>query len=428
MNTLLSFLSAQIATDLRGVIACYFFLPVLPRKKYFFLKTAIASCFYFLCVAVMIQFQIIWYVQLIIKFLLFTLVFLSGTQCSLYTGFYLSCFVYDIIYLCFQINCLIHKLFPSTLGAYGNFLLSAVIYLGIDILFYFLVIRRMFGEDTLPVNRRQTILALVTIIPFLFMSNSIYAYADYFADSFIGVLCCVFIFICCTILLYLERATFLHNEMVQQYQFMQHVFAQRSAQYELSKETIDIINRKCHDMKHQLSALQHISDDEMRSDYINQVKSSITIYDSLFHTGNETLDTLLSEKGLVCQNRNITIKCIADAAKLDFMNPVDLYTLFGNALDNAMEYVSTIQEPERRIISIEIREKQSMLFVSIENFLDEQLDFQNGLPVSTKNDNMNHGFGTKSIRYTVEKYHGHMTISATNHMFTMNFLFSLQNL
>ena len=423
--TTVSTFSPQIVSEFWGIIACCFFLPVLPKKNHFIIKTIAAACLYFLCVAAMIHFQIIWYIQLTLKFLLFAFFLSAGTKCSIYSAFYFSCWIYDITYLGFQIKCLLDKQLGSSATVLDSFVIGIPVYLGIYFIFYFTVIVPMFQTSQLPVNRRQMILALVTIAPFLFISNTIYVYADFFADTFFGILCCFFIFICSTIILYLERTTFIHNDMVQEYRFMQHIFAQRSAQYALSKETIDIINRKCHDMKHQLTALEHISDDAVRSEYIHQVKSSVNIYDSVYHTGNDTLDTLLTEKGLVCQNRNIIIKCMADAAKLDFMNPVDIYTLFGNALDNAIEYVSSIKDCDRRMISVEIREKQSMLFISIENFLDHDLLFKNGLPVSTKNDTINHGFGTKSMRYTVEKYHGHMTIQTENHMFTLNFLFTL---
>ena len=315
-------------------------------------------------------------------------------------------------------NCL----FSFSPVSFISFLLSISLYLIIFGLFHLFINRPLFLENQIYANRRQTLLAVFTIAPFLIMSNAVYVYAQQFADSFVGILCCVLIFVCCTIILYLEQTTAIHNQMMQDYASIQHIFAERSSQYELSKETIEIINQKCHDMKHQLTALQHISDNKESTNYIDQVKSSVNIYDSVFHTGNETLDTLLTEKSLVCQNRDIIIKCMANASKLDFMDPIDLYTLLGNALDNAIEYVSTIEAPECRIISVLIREERAMLFISIENFLNDELVFEDGLPVSTKSDDINHGYGTKSIRFVVEKYHGHMTISTNNHLFTLNLL------
>ena len=71
------------------------------------------------------------------------------------------------------------------------------------------------------------------------------------------------------------------------------------------------------------------------------------IYSAIVRTGNEILDTILTEKSLICENSGIHISCVADGSLLAFMNPVDLYTLFGNALDNAIEAVRKLESKEK---------------------------------------------------------------------------------
>lgn len=423
--TLMNDLLPRFQSDLWGILAFLFFLQVLPKGEEIRARICIVTVLYLLVVALMICLKVIWPVQLIIKFCMYVWMILFTTKVHPLASVYISCWLYDMIYLNFQINCLLNVNILRNTPIFAQFLLETVVC--IILFFFFLqkILRPLFEENPIPTHPRQILLAFFTIAPFLIMSNAVYVYASQFAFTFIGLLCCFFIFVCCTIILYLERITAIHNEVTQDYRSMQRILAERGEQYELTKETIDIINRKCHDMKHQLTALQHISDNNAVTEYIDQVKQTVNIYDSVFHTGNQTLDTLLTEKSLLCQNRNITIKCIADAGKLDFMSPVDLYALFGNALDNAIEYVSTIEDPERRIISVQIREEQSMLYVSIENFFDHSLAFEDGLPISTKGNFYHHGFGTKSIRFTVEKYKGHMNISTHNHLFTLSILFPM---
>lgn len=58
---------------------------------------------------------------------------------------------------------------------------------------------------------------------------------------------------------------------------------------------------------------------------------------TLVHTGNDALDAILSEKGLACEQGGIAFRCMADGAAVGFMAPTDIYSLFGNALDNAIE-------------------------------------------------------------------------------------------
>lgn len=65
------------------------------------------------------------------------------------------------------------------------------------------------------------------------------------------------------------------------------------------------------------------------------------------------------------------------------------------------------------------------VLIRFENYLQEELKIENGLPSTTKKDKANHGFGLKSIRYSVEKYHGTMEIKAENHWVTINILIPL---
>ena len=112
-----------------------------------------------------------------------------------------------------------------------------------------------------------------------------------------------------------------------------------------SAENVDLINRKCHDLKHQIAALRRISDRREREESIQALEQSVMIYDSVVKTGNDILDTVLTEKSLLCESRGITLTCVADGDCLDFMDGVDIYTIFGNALDNAIESVTPLDDP-----------------------------------------------------------------------------------
>ena len=78
-------------------------------------------------------------------------------------------------------------------------------------------------------------------------------------------------------------------------------------QYQLSAENVDLINRKCHDLKHQIAALRRISDRRgAGEESIQALEQSVMIYDSVVKTGNDILDTVLTEKSLLCESRGIT--------------------------------------------------------------------------------------------------------------------------
>ena len=135
--------------------------------------------------------------------------------------------------------------------------------------------------------------------------------------------------------------------------------------------------------------------------YLEEMEGSIQIYESMVQTGNEVLDTILTEKSLICREKGITVSCVADGSQMEFINTVDLYAILGNALDNAMEAVEKFKHQEKRQIDVLIYRQQNFLVMNIMNPLKGELVYEEELPVTTKGDKSFHGFGLKSMKYMV---------------------------
>lgn len=196
----------------------------------------------------------------------------------------------------------------------------------------------------------------------------------------------------------------------------QRILDERSRQYELSQQTIDAINVKCHDMRHQIRRLAEgggIADAEVLADMEHQ----IAVYDSAVRTGSGPLDTILTEKRLFCEGAGITLSCIADGPALDFMAPADVYALFGNALDNAIRAVSALPR-ELRSISLDVHACRGLVSVSVENYFDEKLELADGLPVSRRGEG--HGFGMHSMDLIARRYGGGLSVSAEGGTFRLS--------
>ena len=202
---------------------------------------------------------------------------------------------------------------------------------------------------------------------------------------------------------------------------LQQMMQQQRQQMELSKETVELINIKCHDIRKQLYTLGS----RVPAEELDELKKAVDIYGSTVKTGNETLDVLLAERSILCKGRGIQLDYIADGAKLDFLKPGEIYSLFGNALDNAIEAVTPL-EPERRYIGLQVRQERGMLLIRMENCMDEQPRFVDGLPQTTKGDSRWHGFGVKSIRRIVEQHGGTLTLQAEDGMFRLAALLPLK--
>lgn len=236
------------------------------------------------------------------------------------------------------------------------------------------------------------------------------------------ILLLVIKFYCITVL-YLQHGLFQKSAIRQELAMLNTLWMQQKAQYDLSKENIALINRKCHDLKHQIRAMRTMFAEGPREKYLQEIEQSVRIYDVLAKTGNEVLDTVLAEKSLVCEANGIQANCVADGRLLAFMDPVDLYTIFGNALDNAIESVSTIEDRTRRIIDVQVYSEKQMLIIQIINPIQQELVFDSeDLPVTTKEQNGYHGFGLRSIRHTVKKYGGFMTVRVEGGAFYLRLL------
>ncbi|NMM94771.1 GHKL domain-containing protein [Bifidobacterium sp. DSM 109957] len=199
------------------------------------------------------------------------------------------------------------------------------------------------------------------------------------------------------------------------------LLSQQQAQLASDKETIDLINIKTHDLKKQLTLLSgRISQDE-----IAELNHLVDIYDASIRTGNEALDVVLANKSLLCEQKGIRFERMVDGSQLVAMKPADIYALFGNAIDNAIEAVQFIKESERRYVELNVREHMGMVRIHIENPYDAELTFDDGLPRTTKSDRQYHGFGLRSMRMIAKQYKGVLTVSAEGGVFAVDVLLPL---
>ena len=229
---------------------------------------------------------------------------------------------------------------------------------------------------------------------------------------------------CCAIVLLLAWRTIEQRELAQEVEYLQHTIHQSQQQYEISRDTIERINIKCHDIKYQISSLA-AQGRPLGPDAVCDLEKAISIYDTRIETHNQLLDVLLTEKSLYCEQNGIQLSCMVDGEKLAFLENSDLYCLFGNVIDNALEAVAAVPQRERRIINLVVKARGSMLLIQQDNYFDGTLTFQNGLPLTTKADTSCHGFGLRSIQMIVHKYDGELTAHVDGDVFHLNILFSL---
>lgn len=214
---------------------------------------------------------------------------------------------------------------------------------------------------------------------------------------------------------------FSQNEQEQQLDILHQLWQQDRAQFESIKANMDVINIKCHDLKYILDKVEgKLTEEEATS-----LRKAIQLYDANIKTGNEVLDVVLCEKAMTCQKSGISFSCMADGSRLDFLTPVQIYSLFGNIIDNAVEAVKPLS-PEDRVISLDCCEKGDALVIEESNYFSGRVELDHGLPVTSKEDSSRHGFGTKSIQYIAAQYGGVMDIKVVDNMFFLTVRFPVR--
>lgn len=226
-------------------------------------------------------------------------------------------------------------------------------------------------------------------------------------------------------ILYAHYVRCRETSILHELEAVQNVLQNQYHQYKQSRESIELINYKYHDLKHQISVLRAEEDPQKRHAFLDKMEEEIKQYELQNKTGNKVLDTVLTSKSMYCDKHGITLTCVADGSLLDFMDTMDICSIFGNALDNAIECELKIADKEKRLIHVTVSHQKQFLLIRVENYFEGDLTYKEGKLATTKREKDFHGYGIKSIKYTAEKYDGAVTIDTDNQWFDMKILIPL---
>jgi sensor histidine kinase regulating citrate/malate metabolism len=168
-----------------------------------------------------------------------------------------------------------------------------------------------------------------------------------------------------------------------------------------------------HDMKNHLLAINRLSKNGgsiQLNDYINGLLQNFANQEKCVDTGNELLNGLLSEKISEASRDNVEFSVILDFSQITFISDFDLCTIFGNALDNAIEASRMVNDPNDRYISVRGTVAADQMLISISNSYEGIINIMDGIPQTSKPSPTLHGIGISSIRKALQKYGGVMSV------------------
>ena len=180
-------------------------------------------------------------------------------------------------------------------------------------------------------------------------------------------------------------------------------------QYKNSNEEYRVLN---HDIKNHLIAI----DDLLSSNQIDEAKeyisSLIGTYQKNkigFFTGDDLIDGLLTMKYETAKQYDIKFEIAANLANIVDISSIDKCTIFGNALDNAIE-ANASKDIDNKFIQIKSRKASNLVIITISNSFDGNIHQVDKKFLSTKNNPTMHGIGISNIEKAVNKYGGEITV------------------
>lgn len=420
------------------VVAEVLFSSCLKRKKGFALRliSVLLLCFgiafafplVYNAIYCSFMFFFLFMVTVVVQKLLFDDSWGNIVYCSVaaYTMQHLSYELYDFIIVLAGLNS------GMPLGTYGDGrffagqnTLTAVIGLFVYGVVYWLIYQffasKIHKWDVLKLKTPSvvTLVVVIVLIDIVFSAIVSYSSGDVVNRTHI-IMLYIYNIVCCLFCFYILFELPLRKKFENEYETVNRLREQEREQYAISKENINLINLKCHDLRHQVRMIGTQS--RISTEAMNEIEKIISIYDSSVKTGNGTLDVTLTEKSLLCNSQNIRFSCIADGKCLNFIDEADLYSFFGNILDNAIEAVSK-PDVQEKLISLSVKQTGGLISINEHNYYSGELDFESGLPLTTKQNKQYHGYGMKSIKNIVEKYGGEITVTAHGGVFNLNIIF-----
>lgn len=219
----------------------------------------------------------------------------------------------------------------------------------------------------------------------------------------------------CVTLLYLQTELFKKAAMQKEMDALNLLYDRQRKQYQIARQNVQIINRKCHELKVQIADLRRLQPDEATTRSLDEAEQAARMYDANAATGNEVLDVVLTEKSLLCEAQRIRLNCVADGTCLAAIEPGDLYALFSNLLDQAIDAAAQ-QQNDRRMIDLLVCRRQGFAVINV---------IGPALSGSQSDHGRRHSYELKVARRVVQKYSGTMATEPRGELFAVKIVLPL---
>lgn len=189
---------------------------------------------------------------------------------------------------------------------------------------------------------------------------------------------------------------------------------------EETEQTFDLWRQSIHDYKNNMIALTQLAEENKLEEIKKYLeKENKLLEQKMFYikTGNAVVDAIINTKQSIAENQNTVFVVNAKLPPDMVISDIDMANILGNLIDNAIEASYDEREP---YIEIVLKQEKNFLIINIKNKCTKILSIDE---IKTRKGNSEfHGIGLKSVKNTIKKYNGQMSLSIKNQEFIANVL------
>ncbi|MDD6798707.1 MAG: GHKL domain-containing protein [Clostridia bacterium] len=296
------------------------------------------------------------------------------------------------------------------------------------LIFYYLFITRLWKRNkNVPTHAQYLIYAVLVLYNLVNLAVIIFVVSNEMAVSFtermllmINMSCIVFADM---LILYFTKYSEENGNLRIRLQLLEQ---QAKLQYKFYASQEDKYNESVkilHDANKHLKLIEEMyqnKQDDMAKGYVRQVKEILKPLALQSYTNNSILNILLNDKKKYSALHNIDFQIYIGAVDLSFMDSVEITTVFGNLLDNAIEACKKVSG--MRFIHMKLDTYNEFTCIHIENSKSGDIEWNGKRPISEKG--RNHGIGLLNVESVIQKYNGNIMLEECDDKFVCNIIFN----
>ena len=319
------------------------------------------------------------------------------------------------------LSILMMYLFPNTTAHLFRYFLFLCLFWLLECVLLYLIHRLLPSIKKIHIRRHNLILLFMSIFPFMYYR----IFSTHFSVAY-SQPTQIIMTLYSLIMVIVSVDNIGHTSVEFENQLsvkLQYALQLQKQQFQKKLQDADAVNQKYHDMKNILLYLERQQNTELAKQQIQKMMEELQPYETSVNTGNDAVDIVLNEKLSLCHQKQISCIPYVDGSLLNFIAPLDLCIIFGNALDNAVESCEKILSKEARHISVKTIQKGNTVLLVFRNTFACAPLLKDGFPATTKHHSSDHGYGLRNICNTAEKYHGNVTCHIEGEEFILSLLF-----